>query len=376
MKRVCRVCGGDFFSEVLAKFENMPKAAQLLPTNDNLEADKGICFSVCQCSKCGLVQLDSEPVIYYREVIRAAAFSKEMRKFRLRQFLEIIGKYGLQGKRILEVGCGHGEYLSLLAECGVETVGLEYQGVGVEDCLAKGLKVEQGFLDKNMQLLKSAPYAAVMAFNFLEHLPDPNAFLQGIYCNLCDEGIAVIEVPNFDMILKNKLYTEFIPDHLFYFTQDSLKLALQINGFEVIEVQSIWQDYILSAIVRKRTKLQMPDLTECIINLKNEINAYLGSFGVRRVAVWGAGHQALTVMALAEMEGKIAYVVDSAPFKQNCFTPATHIPIVAPTWLEKEPVDAIIVMAASYSDEVAASIRKKYPKMSLAILRESFLEKQ
>jgi hypothetical protein len=71
----------------------------------------------------------------------------------------------------------------------------------------------------------------------------------------------------------------------------------------------------------------------------------------------------------------IRYVVDSAPFKQGRFTPATHLPIVAPEALRTDPVDAVIVMAASYSDEVAGIVREQLgPGLSVVILRGNRLE--
>ena len=36
------------------------------------------------------------------------------------------------------------------------------------------------------------------------------------------KSFGIIEVPNFDMILKKKLYTEFIRDHIYYFTKEIL----------------------------------------------------------------------------------------------------------------------------------------------------------
>ena len=54
--------------------------------------------------------------------------------------------------------------------------------------------------------------------SYLEHLPDPNTVLQGISYNLNEDGIGLVEVPNFEMILEKNLYSEFIIDHLFYFT--------------------------------------------------------------------------------------------------------------------------------------------------------------
>jgi hypothetical protein len=76
-----------------------------------------------------------------------------------------------------------------------------------------------------------------------------------------------------------------------------------------------------------------------------------------------------------KLADKIKYVVDSAPFKQNKYTPATHIPIVSPDTLDSDPVDAVIVMAASYSDEVAKIMRQRFDKnINVAILRDFGLE--
>ncbi len=83
---------------------------------------------------------------------------------------------------------------------------------------------------------------------------------------------------------------------------------------------------------------------------------------------WASG---LAVISLMDLAGKIKYVVDSATFKQGKYTPATHVPIVSPDALDSDPVDAIIVMAASYSDEVARIIRQKFDKnINIAILRD------
>ena len=71
----------------------------------------------------------------------------------------------------------------------------------------------------------------------------------------------------------------------------------------------------------------------------------------------------------------IRYVVDSAPFKQGKFTPATHLPVVPPATLNTDPVEAVIVMAASYSDEVAGIIARDFGgRLKVAILRENGLE--
>lgn len=371
----CRLCDQPLPADPLLHFSNMPAAAQHLPDRTQLSQDNGIDLDIFQCAACGLVQTAHEPVPYYREVIRAAAFSDEMQAFRRIQFADFAARYGLRGKRLLEIGCGRGEYLSLFAEAGLQAHGLEYAATAIEHCAAHGLHVTQGFIEHAQQTLPTAPFDAFAVLNFLEHWPDPRASLRGIAHNLNDDAIGLVEVPNFDMILRHKLFTEFISDHVCYFTRDTLSVLLQLSGFEVIACESVWHDYILSAVVRKRRRCDVSGFSAARESLQQALNAFTRQHAAQGVAIWGAGHQALATIALLELTDHLRYVVDSAPFKQDKFTPATHLPIVAPEHLDREPVGAIIIMAASYSDEVARIIRRRWgDTLHLAILCEHGLE--
>ena len=106
--RNCRVCARPFFKKPLLRYENMPRAAQHFPDEASLEAERGANLTVCQCSECGLVQLSEPPVPYYRDVIRAAAVSEPVKAFKTEQFSRLVEKYGLQGKKVIEIGCGKG----------------------------------------------------------------------------------------------------------------------------------------------------------------------------------------------------------------------------------------------------------------------------
>jgi len=371
----CRVCGHKFFDEPLLRYENMPKAAQFLPDAESIGSDKGVDLEICQCSGCGLVQLSNDPVPYYKEVIRASAFSEEMKDFRRKQFCTFVENFSLKRKKVIEIGCGRGEFLSLMQQFGVEAYGLEYSEESVLQCINNGLKVSKGFIESSTYGLDYAPFDAFFILNFLEHLPDPNSTLGGIYNNLTNYAIGLVEVPNFDMILRKNLFSEFIGDHLFYFTMETLNTTLRINGFEIIECNEVWYDYIISAIVRKRERLDISSFYEYQGKLRNEIEEYIRQFKDKKIAIWGAGHQALAIISLINLGGKIRYVVDSASFKQGKYTPATHIPIVSPDKLDSDPVDAVIVMAASYSDEVARIIRQKFDRnINISILRDFGLE--
>ena len=173
----CRVCNHKFFEEPLLRYENMPKAAQFLPDAESLESDKGVALEVCQCSGCGLVQLSNDPVSYYKEVIRAAAISEEMADFRRKQFESFVQKYSLKGGKIIEIGCGRGEYLSIMQQVVVDAYRLEHLEGSVMQCVKNGLKVSKGFIESNTNRLNDAPFDAFFILNFLEHLPAPKLSL-------------------------------------------------------------------------------------------------------------------------------------------------------------------------------------------------------
>lgn len=369
MKRRCRICGG-MLTEPLLSYSNMPSVAQNLPGQTELAFDTGVTLRICQCGGCGLVQLDNEPVPYFREVIRAAAFSPEMRDFREKQFSDWIERHGLTGRRILEVGCGRGEYLELLA--GVEAWGMEYGQESVNACRAAGLRVIRDYPGEGAGPLESQPFDGFLILNWLEHLPDPGCALDRIGISLVPGGVGLVEVPNFDYALRNGMFTEFTRDHLFYFTAETLTTLLNLHGFEVLSCREVWHDYILSVEVCRRPVLPSAGFEASRKRLFSEIEQFIGQ---SKVAVWGAGHQALMMLAVAGLGKKICYAVDSATFKQGKYTPATHLSIVSPERLHTDPPDAIIVMAASYCDEVAAVIRAEFgDRFRLALLRGETLE--
>lgn len=375
MRTDCRVCGQSLFERPLLSYINMPAAAQCFPTAETLHTDAGTDLDLRQCSSCGLIQLSNAPVHYYKEVIRAAAFSDEMRAFRRVQFQDWIRAHGLEGRKVLEIGCGRGEYLALLDELSLQAFGTEYAAASVKSCLDQSLAVFEAFPSADGDRYDQGLFDAFICLNFLEHWPEPNDTLRGVWRNLSDGAVGLVEVPNLDMIIGKGLFSEFIADHLLYFTRDTLVFTLQYNGFEVIECKPVWHDYILSATVRKRVPTDLGFFEDYRQKISSDLRTFIERFPPGKVAVWGAGHQALAVIALAGVGGQIRYVVDSAPFKQGKFTPATHIPIVSPDTLAGDPVDAVIVMAASYSDEVGRIVRRDFPSVKhIAILRDYGLE--
>ena len=367
----CRVCGGRFFELPLIQYRDMPAVAQNMPDAAALQDDHGVDLDVVQCAACGLVQLTSDPVPYYREVIRATGVSDEMTQHRLDQFKNFVHDHGLLGRRVLEVGCGRGEYLSLMKQVGADASGMEYGAESVARCRELGLNVRQGFIGDPAPAGEE-PFDAFFILSYLEHLPEPSVALRAMADRLVPGGVGLIEVPNFDMMLAKKMFLELMRDHLLYFTRETLVSTLQFNGFEVVECKVSWHDYIISAVVEKRRPLDISDFEQHQAMLTQQLQDLVARYGRGRVA---AGHQALAFRALADLGVKIKYVVDSAPFKQGRYTPVTHIPIVAPARLDEDPVDAVVVLAGSYSDEVAGIIRRSHGQtLDVAIVRDDRIQ--
>jgi len=348
----------------------MPKSAQSFPGKEDLETECGADLTLYECKYCGLIQLEDNPVPYYRDVIRAVAVSSEMMGYRKQQFEEWRDKYNLEDKHILEVGAGRGEFMQIMKSVGINVTGLEHSLESVEYAKKNGLNVINGFLEDENYVVPGGPYDGFYIMSFLEHIPSVSQFIKCIYYNMNANAVGLVEVPNFDMILRESLFSELIQDHLSYFTEDTLKNILSMNGFDVISCKPSWHDYIISAEVVKRKGTDISGFVLQQKRLKEEVTGFLKEEKSKnhKIAVWGAGHQALANLSLLEMKDYIECVIDSAVFKQGKYTPATHIPIVAPDILKSGDIKAVVIMAGSYSEEIVSIMKNQYSGIRFAVL--------
>jgi len=155
-----------------------------------------------------------------------------------------------------------------------------------------------------------------------------------------------------------------------------------------LECSSIWHDYIISATVAKRDKEESSRLAgftknkidfELFEKKKNKdlssLDKYIRGYEDNSVAVYGAGHQSLALIALSGIGPRLKYIVDDAPFKQGRKSPASNVPIVSANTLREDPAKAIVVIGASYSDEIVDKLTKSgYNNLNIAVLRQEGLK--
>jgi SAM-dependent methyltransferase len=120
-------------------------------------------------------------------------FDSELNKRGRRYYL----RYFERGP-VLELACGRGEFLELLAEAGIEGRGVDSDAGMVEHCTGRGLTVEYGDALEHLAGGPDGTLAGVFCAHFLEHLPSQT--VQRLFVDvarvLAPGGTFVAAVPN------------------------------------------------------------------------------------------------------------------------------------------------------------------------------------
>jgi len=248
--------------------------------------------------------------------------------------------------------------LDVLEEAEFNPTGLEFGEASVIEGQKAGRNLIRRYIGDD-GIIEGGPFDAFISLNYLEHLPRPGDIIKKIYDNLTPDGVGFVTVPNLEYLLKTKSFYEFVADHISYFTEKTLSFAFESNGFDVIECNLINNDNDIAIMVRKRKKLDliedMKEVEILIENLQKIINGY--KYQGKKIAIWGAGHRTLALLALAHAHS-IEYIIDDAEFKQGKFTPILHKKIVSREYLKENKVDLIIVMLPGiYPDGVIKELK-------------------
>lgn len=374
----CISCGKELKNPLIT-LKNAPANAQHMPGKDELIKDSGIDLPLYKCCGCGLCQLGTEPVFYYKDVIRAGGGSSTMKNLRRSQYSRLIETCGLAGKRILEAGCGKGEFLNVLCEFPVKAYGIEHDEELVKAARANGLNVWKDFADHPVKAPgEEEPFDAFLSFNFLEHQPDPVKMLKALFDSIKPSGYGLITVPALSYIVERGTYYELIRDHIAYYSKGSLRKLLTGCGFIVLYEETVNRDTLSVTVQRPLPggapaasaqgipAEEAPDEDRALIEkslnegrrvTEGSVEALIKECG--KIAVWGASHQGFTLISTTALKDAVPFIVDSAPFKQGKYAPASHIPIVSPEEFFSSPCSAVLIAAPGYTEEIAGIIRQK-----------------
>ena len=213
-----------------------------------------------RCAACRLEWLDPMPTpeeierYYewaYREGIYAPyAEASDIRRLIAEHRLVVIRPLARAG-RWLDVGCATGHFLEAALGAGMDAEGLDVSPGAVAIARHRGLTVHQARVE---DFEPAAPYDTITAFDVIEHLLDPRAFLDRLRRWLAPGGTLVLTLPDvgsiYPRLLMGRWWFYYLPsDHLYYFDRRTITRLLRERGFSFLRVMPAYKPLTLAYIV-------------------------------------------------------------------------------------------------------------------------------
>ena len=207
----------------------------LMPTRDiAVNFPKGD-IALGHCSHCGFIaNTVFDPTVhnYSAQYEETQGFSGTFQAFHRRLAEEMIQKYDLHGKKMIEIGCGKGEFLSLLCEIGNNSgVGFDPAFVSERNPSAGDTKVEfvADFYGEKYAHVQGDFVCCKMT---LEHIPDTANFVRTVRRSVGDryDTVVFFQVPDMSRVLRDLAFWDIDYEHCSYFSAQSLSLLFK-SGF-------------------------------------------------------------------------------------------------------------------------------------------------
>lgn len=162
--------------------------------------------------------------------------SEEIRQ-RLSIYLDLLAGR----KRVVDLGCGRGEALQVLAEHGVEARGVDASAEMVRACGVLGLAVEEAELLAFLAAAPEGSFDALLSFHVIEHLPrqDVARLVRLAWRALEPGGLLILETPNPRSLVVAASHFWRDPTHRRPIHPDALRLSVEMAGFEDVEIRDL-----------------------------------------------------------------------------------------------------------------------------------------
>ena len=251
----CAICGGG------------APAAELYPANltgadfntevfSQRRLPDRIHYRMVRCSRCGLVRADPAAAKPALEELYEQSDGFDGEEANLRRtygrYLRRLGGHGVPGYRLLEIGSGTGFFLQ---QAQVEG----YSVTGIEPSLAAAALADASIARRIVQgvmkpgLFERDAFDVVCLFQVFDHIPDPNHLLRECRRVLCPGGLILALNHNVDA-LSNRILGARSPiidvEHTYLYGPATMSAIFDRNGFEVLEVGRVWNDYSLGYLAR------------------------------------------------------------------------------------------------------------------------------
>jgi SAM-dependent methyltransferase len=257
-------------------------------------------FHVFGCSVCGVEYLNPQPdddvlsAIYdeqyflgERENVQADAASSLKRataKIYVDRILTLNCRPGL---KLLEIGCGTGDFLFEAQSRGMRVSGIEYSAPAVTAANRKlgAPIVKQGSIES--VVLPEALFDVIAFSDVIEHVRDPRRFVRRAYSALKPGGFVFVVTPSLDnwsRKVMGRRWMEYKTEHLFYFGRKSLHRLFLSAGYENVTCLPNYKIVSLEYVNAHFQRFHVPVWTPLLGALSRAIPKPLGHKHVQMVA--------------------------------------------------------------------------------------------
>lgn len=154
-----------------------------------------------------------------------------------RNVLEFYAPHFARCQRVLDVGCGRGEFIELLGSQGISAAGIDIDENMVNFCRQKGLPVVRADLFEYLPQ-HQGEFDGIFCSNLIEHMTVEQAlqFVRLAFASLADGGVILMATPNPESLIVHLFEFWRDPTHIRLYNRPLLEFLLISAGF--LEVQS------------------------------------------------------------------------------------------------------------------------------------------
>jgi SAM-dependent methyltransferase len=334
-------------------------------------------MDVAFCESCGFISnlaFDPHLAEYSARYEETQGFSPRFVEFATSLAERWVDTYDLAGRDVLEIGCGKGEFLVLMAEAGIGS------GTGMDPTLDLGRLDSQVaanltwrpelYTDAHAHLAPDA----IVCRHTLEHIPDVGRFVRMIRRNIGSrlDTVLLFELPDTRRVLEEVAFWDVYYEHCSYFSEGSLARLFERFGFEILDLRLEYDDQYLileakpvppGAEVESRAVDDIAALASGVDTFASGYDATIARWRSRiaevaaeggEAVIWGGGSKGVAFLAVAGEHVEAA--VDINPHKHGMYMAGTGHRIVGPAELRDLRPDLVIVMNPIYVDEIGADL--------------------
>jgi hypothetical protein len=331
------------------------------------------------CSECGFIfnsVWDSERTVYSDQYEETQGFSPTFTTFNHAIAEELINSYYIRGKTVLEIGCGKGEFLSLICKLGGNRgIGYDPSFVPDRQCSEQDIRFVREFFTEDTNEVAPDLLCCKMT---LEHIGQTHRFLEPVrsVANRKD-SVVFFQVPNVDRILKEGAFWDVYYEHCSYFSAASLKHLFTRTGFAVQRIWTGYDDQYLMIVTRpaehgSNAPPGDADGVAAIIRMSGSfattaarsraawlIRLRNWAAAGQRTVLWGSGSKAVAFLTTLGVHDEIEHAIDINPYRVGKFLPGTGQRIVAPAFLRSYRPDNVVIMNPVYRDEIERELARQ-----------------